>query len=197
MNRTFTIIDSDTQRTAVIQSTAETVAELKRDLEANGFVVEGKSIQEGISRTEFTSDESVLPHDVPRNGTTTNDLVFRLTKSNKNIKSGVLTRQEAYAKVKELGLGETIKSKFGKNFTQCSTETLVKEIESVIGTGNTDTTADEDALARIEEKLNKLITILVKGNYKEEKCTHEEKKPCGAIASPYTPEELESMFEGL
>ena len=193
MNRTFTIIDSDTQRTAVIQSTAETVAELKRDLEANGFIVEGKSIQEGISRTEFTSDDSVLPHDVPRNGTTTNDLVFRLTKSNKNIKSGAMTRPEAYAKIKELGLGEAIKEKFGKNFTQCSTDILIKEIENKTGVVDNGTVED-NPLVRIEKKLDQLIYTLVKGV----RPVHKEEVPKASdSACPYTSEELESMFEDM
>lgn len=194
MNRTFTIIDSDTQRTAVIQSTAETVAELKRDLEANGFIVEGKSIQEGISRTEFTSDDSVLPHDVPRNGTTTNDLVFRLTKSNKNIKSGAMTRPEAYAKIKELGLGDAIKEKFGKNFTQCSTDILIKEIEKTTGVVDNGTVED-NPLVRIEKKLDQLIYTLVKGVRPVHKEEEIHKAPNSAC--PYTSEELESMFEDM
>lgn len=130
--RKFTIIDNDTQRTSVFESSAETVAELKRDLIAHGFSVEGKTIQEGLTRIEFRSGDAVLPHDVPRNGTITNDLVFRLTKSEKNIKSGSMSRLEAYAKIKELNLGDTIKNKYGKNFTQCTTADLVAEVEKAV-----------------------------------------------------------------
>lgn len=125
----FTVIDSETQRTKVIESNATTVAELKADLRANGFNLQNKTIQEGLTRIEFKSDDALLPHDVPRNGTTTNDLVFRLTKSEKHIESGAMSRGEAYAKVKELGLGDVIKAKYGKNFTQCSTSDLIKAIE--------------------------------------------------------------------
>lgn len=127
--KTFTIVDTETQRTKEIKSNATTVAELKRDLRQNGFNVEGKTIQEALTRTEFKDDSSVLPHDVPYKGTVTNDLVFRLTKTNKQVKSG-MDRPTAYAKVKELGLADAIKAQFGKNFTQVSTADLVSFIEA-------------------------------------------------------------------
>lgn len=122
--KTFTVVDSETQRTKEIKSNATTVAELKRDLRQNGFQVDGKTIQEALTRTEFKDDSSVLPHDVSYKGKPTNNLVFRLTKTNKQVRSG-MDRQAAYAEVKRLGLGEAIKAKFGKNFTQVSTNDLV------------------------------------------------------------------------
>ena len=127
--RRFTIIDNDTQMTKVIESTATTVAELKRDLRAAGFSVENKTIQEGLSRIEFKSDDAVLPHDVPRNGGVTNDLVFRLTKAQKHINSGAMDRKEAYAQVNALGLADAIAKKYGKNFTMCKTADLIAEVE--------------------------------------------------------------------
>ena len=126
---TYTIVDTETQKTQEIKSSATTVAELKRDLRAAGFNVEGKTIQEALTRTEFKDDSSVLPHDVSYKGGITNDLVFRLTKTNKQVRSG-MDRQQAYAEVKKLGLGDAIKAKFGKNFTQCSTNDLISFIES-------------------------------------------------------------------
>lgn len=126
---TFTIVDTESQKTKEIQSNATTVAELKRDLRQNGFNVDGKTIQEALTRTEFKDDSSMLPHDVPYKGGITNDLVFRLTKTNKQIMSG-MDRQEAYAEVKRLGLGDAVKAKFGKNFTQCSTADLVAFLQS-------------------------------------------------------------------
>lgn len=125
----FTVIDSETQKTKVIESTATTVAELKNDLRANGFDLTGKTIQEGLTRIEFKSDDALLPHDVPRNGGVTNDLVFRLTKAQKNIKSGAMSRPEAYAAVRKLGLQDAIAKKYGKNFTMCKTTDLIAEVE--------------------------------------------------------------------
>lgn len=127
--KTFTIVDTESQKTKEIKSNATTVAELKRDLRQNGFNVEGKTIQEALTRTEFKDDSSVLPHDVPYKGSTTNDLVFRLTKTNKQVRSGT-DRQEAYAEVKRLGLDDAIKAKFGKNFTQVSTKDLIDFINA-------------------------------------------------------------------
>lgn len=126
---TFTIVDTESQRTKEIQSDATTVAELKRDLRQAGFNVEGKTIQEALTRTEFKDDSSVLPHDVPYKGGITNDLVFRLTKTNKQVKSGI-NRQEIYAEIKKLGLGDAIKIKFNKNFTQCSTVDLITFVQN-------------------------------------------------------------------
>lgn len=127
--KTFTIVDSESQKVKEIQSNASTVGELKRDLRLNGFNVDGKTIQEGLTRTEFKDDSSLLPHDVPaKNGGFTNDLVFRLTKTNKNVASG-MDRKEAYEEVKKLGLSDAIKAKYGKNFTQCSTNDLIDFIQ--------------------------------------------------------------------
>lgn len=129
MNRTFTVVDSATQKTSTFQSTAETLAELKADLRAHGINYNGMTIYEGISKTELKSDNSALPHDVPYKGGTTNNLVFRLTKSEKNIKSGAMSRPEAYAAVKKLGLQDAIAKKYGKNFTMCKTADLIAEVE--------------------------------------------------------------------
>ena len=129
MNRTFTVVDSTTQKTSIFQSTAETLAELKADLRAHNINYNGMTIYEGISKTELKSDNSALPHDVPYKGGTTNNLVFRLTKSEKNIKSGAMSRPEAYAAVKKLGLQDAIAKKYGKNFTMCKTADLIAEVE--------------------------------------------------------------------
>ena len=129
MNRTFTVVDSTTQKTSTFQSTAETLAELKADLRAHSINYNGMTIYEGISKTELKSDNSALPHDVPYKGGTTNNLVFRLTKSEKNIKSGAMSRPEAYAAVKKLGLQDAIAKKYGKNFTMCKTADLIAEVE--------------------------------------------------------------------
>ena len=102
------------------KSTANTVAELKADLRKNGISTENMAIQEGLTKMKFNSDSDYLPHDVPYKGTSTNNLVFRITQKEKHISSGAGTpRAELYAKVKELGLQDKIKAKFGKNFTQC------------------------------------------------------------------------------
>lgn len=127
----FMVIDTRTMQKKSFDSQATTVAELKADLRKLGISTEGMIIQEGLTKTELKFDTALLPHDVPYKGGTTNNLVFRLTQAEKKIKSGAnMSRKDAYAKVKELGLMEAIAIKYGKNFTMCKTTELIAEIEA-------------------------------------------------------------------
>ena len=131
MEKKFTVIDTRTMQKKEFNSQATTVAELKADLRKLGIATDGMVIQEGLTKTELKFDTALLPHDVPFKGGTTNNLVFRLTQAEKKIKSGAgMSRQEAYAKVKELGLTEAIVKKYNKNFTMCKTADLIAEIEA-------------------------------------------------------------------
>lgn len=128
----FTVIDTRTMQKKSFDSQATTVAELKADLRRLGINTDGMVIQEGLTKTELKFDTALLPHDVPYKGGVTNNLVFRLTQAEKKIRSGAeMSRKEAYAKVKELGLTETIAKKYKKNFTMCKTTELIAEIEAV------------------------------------------------------------------
>lgn len=127
----FTVVDTRTNRTKTFESTANTVGELKADLRREGIDPTDMAIQEGLTKTELSdNDGAYLPHDVPYRGGTTNNLVFRLTQKEKKIRSGAMSRSEAYDKVKELGLTEKIAKKYGKNFTMCKTSDLIAEIEA-------------------------------------------------------------------
>lgn len=123
--RKITVVSTQTQRKSVITTGAETLAELKSALDEAGINYDGMTFYEGTSRTELKDNASVLPKDVPYKGTTTNELVFMLTNTNKKIRSGNMSRAEAYAAIKANNLQDAVKSKFGKNFTQCSTEDLI------------------------------------------------------------------------
>lgn len=127
--RKITIVQTKNQKKSVIMSSATTLAELKSDLRANGIDYDGMTFFEGTSKVELKNNASVLPHDVPYKGTVTNELVFMLTNTNKKIRSGAMSRAEAYSKIKSMGLGELCKEKYGKNFTQCSTNDLIALIE--------------------------------------------------------------------
>lgn len=127
--RKITVVSTKNQKKSVIMSAATTLAELKSDLRQNGIDYDGMTFYEGTSKTELKTDESVLPHDVPYKGTTTNELVFMLTNTNKKIKSGAMSRKEVYNKITELGLQDECKKKFGRNFTQCTTADLISLIE--------------------------------------------------------------------
>ena len=128
--RKITIVQTKNQKKSVIMSSATTLAELKRDLRDNGIDYDGMTFFEGTSKVELKTDDAVLPHDVPYKGTITNELVFMLTNTNKKIRSGAMSRAEAYAKIKALDLGELCKEKFGRNFTQVPTNDLIALIEA-------------------------------------------------------------------
>lgn len=199
--RKITVVDSQSQSVKVIMSAAETLGELKQDLSANGYNLENKAFYEGLTRIELKTNDSILPHDVPRNGTTTNELVIRITTAQKKINSG-MTRAEVYQTIKEKNLAETVKNMYGKNFTQCSTADLL----AVIATSNnkkvvepaskpvvdSNTELIEKSIAKLQELLNSgsnlsdaevfTLNSFIDGTLKE------------ALVSPYSEEELESMF---
>lgn len=127
--RKVIIVTSGGQRKQVVETGAETLGQLKADLDVVGIDYEGMTFFEGLSKTELMSDDSLLPRNIVRNGVPTNNLVFMLTVPQKKIKSGTMSRQEAYAKIKELGLQEDCMTKFGKNFTMCKTADLVNLID--------------------------------------------------------------------
>ena len=124
--RKITVVSTRNQKKSVIMSAATTLAELKADLRQNGIDYEGMTFYEGTSKIELKDDNSVLPHDVPYKGQTTNELVFMLTNTNKKIRSGAaMSRADVYAAIKAKGLqGECVK-RFGKNFTMCKTVDLI------------------------------------------------------------------------
>lgn len=128
--RKITIVSTKSQSKKVIMSSATTLAELKSDLRQNGIDYEGMSFFEGTSKVELKNDASVLPHDVPWKGTVTNELVFMLTNTNKKIRSGAMSRMEAYAEIKRMGLQDACLKKFGKNFTMCKTTDLIALVQS-------------------------------------------------------------------
>lgn len=132
-SRKIIIKSSEFNGNKVIMSAATTLAELKNDLDNAGISYRGMQFLEGISGTELKNDNSVLPHDIPYKGRVVNELVFWLTKSEKNIASGAMSRQECYAYLKEHNLGEDIKAKYGRNYTQVPTDDLNNFIDSLCG----------------------------------------------------------------
>ena len=127
--RKITVVQTKNQKKSVIMSAAMTLAELKSDLRANGIDYDGMTFFEGTSKVELKNDASVLPHDVPYKGTVTNELVFMLTNTNKKIKSGAMSRTEAYNAIKSMGLQSACVKKFGKNFTMCKTADLIALVQ--------------------------------------------------------------------
>lgn len=213
-SRKITVIQTKNQKKSVIMSAATTLAELKSDLRANGIDYDGMTFFEGISKVELKNDASVLPHDVPYKGIVTNELVLMLTNTNKKIRSGAMSRMEAYAEIKKRGLQGACLKKFGKNFTMCKTADLIALVQSngaskpapVAPASNGGECVDTVARAAI----SKLVEILEDNgtieDYEKEKvlgilggavevAPSEEYKP--KSASPYSDDEINDMFEGM
>lgn len=222
--RKITVIQTKNQKKSVIMSSATTLAELKSDLRDNGIDYDGMTFFEGTSKVELINDNSVLPHDVPYKGTVTNELVFMLTNTNKKIRSGAMSRAEAYEAIKSNSLQAACVAKYGKNFTQCSTAALIELIES-----SKSTTASKDKPEKTEYPLptqcqcsecvdnvtraaiSKLVDFLedngtIEYNEKEEiinilggkvavVSVTEDYKP--KSASPYSDDEIDDMFADM
>uniref|UniRef100_UPI0040268387 hypothetical protein n=1 Tax=Lachnospira eligens TaxID=39485 RepID=UPI0040268387 len=212
--RKITVVQTKNQKKSVIMSAATTLAELKSDLRANDIDYNGMTFFEGISKVELKNDASVLPHDVPYKGIVTNELVFMLTNTNKKIRSGAMSRMEAYAEIKRRGLQDACLKKFGKNFTMCKTADLIALVQSngaskpapVAPASNGGECVDTVARAAI----SKLVEILEDNGTIEyyekdevldilggavEVAPSEEYKP--KSASPYSDNEINDMFEGM
>lgn len=128
--RKVTIINSKTQSQKVIQdSKATTLGELKQEMRERGIDYTGMTFFEGHMRAELKDDAAPLPTNIPYKGQVVNDLTFMLTAPEKKVKSGAMSRVEAYAEIKKRDLQSACVNKFGKNFTQCSTADLISLIE--------------------------------------------------------------------
>lgn len=124
--RKVTIINNKTQSQKVIQaSSATTLGELKREMREAGIEYEGMTFFEGHLRAELKDDASILPTNIPYKGQVVNDLTFLLTAPEKKIKSGAMSRAEAYNAIKARGLQDECVKRFGKNFTICKTQDLI------------------------------------------------------------------------
>lgn len=127
--RNITIVNSRTQSRNTFSSTAETLGELKADLDRLEIDYSNLTFFEGISKTELTDDNAILPKDLPWKGERTNDLVFMLTESQKRIRNGAMNRSDLYSYIKTNNLQDAVKTRFGRNFTQCSTADLLSMVE--------------------------------------------------------------------
>lgn len=131
MQREIQVIANSQNKNEVYMSNAETLGELKAELINKGYEVEDMDIKEGKSRTDLRDELTPLPSNFNYKGVETNDLVIMITPRNTKIKSGMYTRQELYAKVKEYNLQSKCVEEFGKNFTQCKTADLAAMVADV------------------------------------------------------------------
>lgn len=163
--RKVTIINNKTQSQKVIQaSTATTLGELKREMREEGIEYEGMTFFEGHLRAELKDDASILPTNIPYKGQVVNDLTFLLTAPEKKIKSGAMSRAEAYNAIKARGLQDECVKRFGKNFTMCKTQDLI----DLLGEGSA-------TVAPVKEEKKEVVKEKAAKEVKETK--EEEVKP--------------------
>lgn len=221
--RKITVVSTKTQKKSVIMSGAETLGELKKDLREAGIDYEGMTFYEGTSKTELKTDESVLPKDVPYTNRTTgetkntNELVFMLTNTNKKIRSGAvaLSRAEAYAAIKAMGLQAECQKRFGKNFTMCKTSDLVSLVVSKIVSKPAAPSTSASVAECVDTQVRAALTALVNALYDEDTIGDDTREEVldilgGATVSPtvsenyrpdsgspYSDNEIDAMFRGM
>ena len=195
--RKITIVSTKTQKKYVVESNATTLGELKSVLNANNIDYDNMTFYEGLSKTELSHDDSILPHDIERNGQTTNELVFMLSNMNKKIESGALSdvRAAVYHEIQDKNLQEAVKAQFGRNFTQVPTAALVEFVE----TTTICNTVEKENLT-LEEAFVELCKVLCDDEFIStddfERLTSsfiKEEQP----ESPYTDKEICSIFNHL
>lgn len=132
--RQITIVSTKDQSKYVINSTAETLGELKRDLDNAGIDYEGMIFYSGLTKTEHIDNDSRLPKDVQWKGQVTNNLVFMLTYPKNKIKNGndMTNRADIYKYIIDNNYQEDIKKKYGKPYTNCTTADLANFVNNKV-----------------------------------------------------------------
>lgn len=130
MTRTITVYNSSTQEKKVFENVeVNTLAEVKSILRENGIDYDGMDFMEGVSQTKLLNDTSVLPHDIPYKGSTTNDLLIYITLKDKKVRSGVdfksMDRRTLLGYIKDHGWVEEVNEVFNANYTRVSSASLI------------------------------------------------------------------------
>lgn len=173
--RKVTIVNNKTQSQKVIQaSSATTLGELKREMREAGIEYEGMTFFEGHLRAELKDDASILPTNIPYKGQVVNDLTFLLTAPEKKIKSGAMSRAEAYNAIKARGLQDECVKRFGKNFTMCKTQDLI----DLLGEGSP---VKEERKEVVKEKAAKEVKETKEEEVKPEVTATSEGNVAGAL----------------
>lgn len=212
MERTITAILTNSNDKKVFNSNATTLGELKAEMTAQGIDYHNMDFMEGLTHTTMIDDAAILPSNVNYKGQVTNNLVFMLSTTNKQIRSGAYDRKECYAKIKELNLQDNVKNETGKNFTQVSTDVL----NDIINKNEVKKHVPMDRKSAYEyiknNNLSEFIKSMTGKNYtivptdklielcKNSACKGPKKAPkvCEKyIKSPYSDSELDAIINSL
>lgn len=158
--RKITVIETRNSKKTIIETAATTLGELKRDFTEYGIDYSDMTFFEGLTKTELINNDSILPTNVMYKGTPTNNLTIMLTNSNKKIKSGALSettpRSVVYAHIQDMGLQTQCVARFGRNYTQVPTASLI----ALINDANKNTEKKRECNNETERLVNAFTALI-------------------------------------
>lgn len=127
------IILEETGNQTLINSTAQTLADLKVELNQRNINHTNMSFFEGRTRTELTRDDQLLPDNFTWRGNPCRDIVVALSLKNEKIQSGATSRKELILKVNSILAKHPELKKIVGNCTQRKSEFLEEFINKYEG----------------------------------------------------------------
>ena len=157
---------------------------------------------EGTTHADLTSDTQTLPQ-LPESKKE-RGYVFFVSPAQNKIKNGAYTRKECYAIIKSNNLGDKIKAKYGRNFTQVATDALNETIEENVDDVEAPTTSEENPapvedtdagkITTEKELLQKIIDKLTQLNNNEEITVDDLVEGVNIVfPTPYSVQDLSNM----
>lgn len=202
--RKITVIETKNSKKTIIETAATTLGELKRDFTEYGIDYSDMTFFEGLTKTELINNDSILPTNVMYKGTPTNNLTIMLTNSNKKIKSGALPettpRSVVYAHIQNKGLQTRCVTRYGRNYTQVPTASLI----ALINDANKDTEEKCECNNDTERLINAFTALIDALEFKESISYLEANELRAILNAPkstpkskeiYSQEELDDMFD--
>ena len=157
---------------------------------------------EGTTHTDLTSGTQALPQ-LPESKKE-RGYVFFVSPAQNKIKNGAYTRKECYAIIKSNNLGDKIKAKYGRNFTQVATDALNETIEENVDDVEAPTAPEENPalvedtdagkITTEKELLQKIVDKLAQLNNNEEIIVDDLVEGVNRVFStPYSVQDLFNM----
>lgn len=157
---------------------------------------------EGTTHTDLTSNTQTLPQ-LPESKKE-RGYVFFVSPAQNKIKNGAYTRKECYAIIKSNNLGDKIKAKYGRNFTQVATDALNETIEENVDDVEAPTALEENPtsvedtdagkITTEKELLQKIVDKLAQLNNNEEIIVDDLVEGVNRVfPTPYSVQDLSNM----
>ena len=196
-----TVVNTVENTTKVVElpEVVDNLAGLKRFLD----ISDGQFF-EGTTHTDLTSDTQTLPQ-LPESKKE-RGYVFFVSPAQNKIKNGAYTRKECYAIIKSKNLGDKIKAKYGRNFTQVATDALNETIEENVDDIEAPTTLEENPapvedtdagkITTEKELLQKIVDKLAQLNNNEEITVDDLVEGVNRVfPTPYSVQDLSNMHK--